>query len=98
MNEELKSQINTVSEKTKQEIEKVNKMKSQIEEEWEKRRNREIANQAVGYGLIDIDFQELLEDTRLSPRGSKPFGNSSGLRTYVCVRKRILFEKEAKEG
>lgn len=47
---------------------------------------------------MDIDFQELLEENKVDPMTKRPNLETGGMRTYVCVRKRILFEKEAKDG
>ena len=52
----------------------------------------------MGMGKIDIDFQELMDQNTLDE--SRKLSNLSveGMRTWVCVRKRILFEKESKDG
>ena len=69
-----------------------------MEEERERKRNREKANAEVGHGKIDIDFQELMYQNLLSSSVRKPWLSLQGMRTYVIVRKRILFEKEARDG
>lgn len=69
-----------------------------MEEEREWKRNWEAVNVANGYGLIDIDFQELLEENKLTSDRWWPFTINNSVRTYCCVRKWILFEKESKDG
>jgi len=78
--------------------EKRNERRKKIEEERVRRREREAANNAMGYGKIDIDYQELLDQTELDPADSRNYLTTKGMRIYVCVRKRILFEKEIKDG
>ena len=57
---------------------------------------REARNEAAGKKAIDVDFQVLMEGSRM--KGGKPHVPASNMRLCVCVRKRPIFQKEERDG
>jgi len=71
---------------------------SKMEEEKIAKKEKAAINEARGEGRIDIDFQELMEESRIDPRTAYPHIPLNYAKIYVTVRKRPLFPKEKVQG
>lgn len=55
-------------------------------------------NEARGEGKIDIDFQDLMEESQIDPSTAYPHVPLKYSKIFVSVRKRPLFGKEKSDG
>ena len=77
---------------------KRNERRLKMEEKRQKKKNIFESNAAAGNENIDVEFQMLMKESKISSSRQKPHLPSLGMNIYVCVRKRPLFPKEKKDG
>ena len=69
-----------------------------MEEEKVMKKEKAAINEARGEGAIDIDFQELMEESQIDPDKAYPHIPCNYDKIFVTVRKRPLFPKEKIQG
>jgi len=87
-----------VVDKIKAMEEKRTERRRKMEEEKVAKREKAAINQARGEGMIDIDFQNLMETSMISSAKAYPHVPLNYAKIFVCVRKRPLFKKEKESG
>ena len=68
-----------------------------MEEQKEKKKQREIMNEANGR-IIDADFDLMMEKYKLGARDAQAHVSTQNMKISVCVRKRPIFTKESSAG
>jgi kinesin family protein 2/24 len=84
--------------KIKEMEEKRNERRKKMEEEKLVKKEKAAINEARGEGMIDIDFQLLMESSSIDPAKAYPHIPLNYAKIYVSVRKRPLFPKEKSQG
>lgn len=88
----------SVVDKIKEMEEKRNERRKKMEEEKMVKREKAAINEARGEGMIDIDFQTMMESSVIDPAKAYPHVPLNYAKIFVSVRKRPLFQKEAVAG
>lgn len=87
-----------VVDKIKAMEEKRTERRRKMEEEKVAKREKAAINEARGEGMIDIDFQNLMEKSMIDPAKGYPHIPLNYAKIFVSVRKRPLFKKETTSG
>lgn len=87
-----------VVDKIKAMEEKRTERRRKMEEEKVAKREKAAINEARGEGMIDIDFQNLMERSMIDPKKAYPHVPLNYAKIFVSVRKRPLFKKESESG
>lgn len=87
-----------VVDKIKEMEDKRNERRKKMEEEKLVKKEKAAINEARGEGMIDIDFQTMMEKSRIAEDKAYPHVPLNYAKIYVTVRKRPLFPKEKIQG
>ena len=92
------SSKSNVVDKIKEMEDKRNQRRKKMEENKLVKKEKAAINEARGEGMIDIDFQTMMEDSKIDPDKTYPHVPLNYAKIFVVVRKRPLFPKEKTQG